>query len=186
MNRTMLVVVGVVLLGGVGGVLWFVRPAPTGMAIGRLDPAEREFHLKLWHALEPTGPVYLKEWADQLADPPDDPLQLAEAFNELAFAVTGPTGLWRKTVPNEYFGCKADPEQSVCQRLAEVTRSFERWDRLQDRISRLGTPAEARRFLKENGASMEEYLRTLVPAQRGLEALQQTPYFAANVASALQ
>lgn len=186
MKRALLIALGAGALSVVGAVLWFVQPDPTGMAIGRLAPAERELHLKLWHALQPSGSLYLKEWSDTLADPPDDPVQLTEAFNELAFAVTGPAGLWRKTVPNEYFGCKADPATPVCQRLAEVARHLERWDRLQERLARVGSPAEARRLLKEQGPAMEEYLRTLVPAGRGLEALQQTPYFAANVASALQ
>jgi len=186
LKRVVLVSVGVGVLAVAAVVLWKLQPEPTGMAIGRLEPAERELHLKLWHALEPTGPVYLREWSDELANPPDDPMQLAEAFNELAYAVTGPTGLWRKTVPNDYFGCKADPETPVCQKLKEVTASFDRWDKLQDRITKLSGPAEARRLLKEQGPAMEEYLRTLVPGERGLEALQQTPFFAAQVAPALQ
>jgi len=186
MDRVVVVAVGVAALAVAGAVLWSVRPDPTGMAIGRVDPTERQFHLKLWHALEPTGSVYLKEWSDELANPPDDPLQLAEAFNELAYAVTGPTGLWRKTVPNEYFGCKADPESPVCLRLNDVSARLARWDELQTRITRLGNTAEARRLLRENGPAMEEYLRTLVPRERGLEALQQTPFFAENLAPVLR
>ena len=186
MKRVLLIALGLGALAVVGVVLWLVQPDPTGMAIGRLEPAERDFHLKLWHAMQPAGSLYLREWSDALADPPDDPLQLTEAFNELAFAVTGPTGLWRKTVPNEYFGCKADPETPICQRLQEVAKNLASWDRLQERLSRLSSPAEARRLLKEQGPAMEEYLRTLVPSARGLEALQQTPYFVQNLASTLQ
>ncbi len=185
MQRTVVVIVGVAALAVAGAVLLFVRPDPTGMAVGRLAPAERELHLKLWHALEPTGPLYLREWSAELADPPDDPLQLAEAFNELAYAVTGPTGLWRKTVPNEMFGCKADPDTPVCQRLVEVATSFARWDRLQERLAKLDNPTEARRVLRQEAPALEEYVRTLVPRERGLEGLQATPFFAEHVAPVL-
>ncbi len=177
MKRTLVIVIGVTALVAVGVVLAWLRPEPTGMAIGRLKPAERQMHLKLWSALEPGGQTYLQEWAEELQDPPEDPLMLIDAFNEMAFAVTGPTGFWRKTVPNKFFGCKADPSSPPCMSLKKAAGDFQRWDKLQTTLGKIESSRAARRALKKHGKDMEEYLTTMVPKAEGIDGLQSTPFF---------
>lgn len=185
MKRTLLITAGLTALVAVGILLAWLRPDPTGMAIGRLRPAERQMYMKLWGAMEPAGRSYLRAWSDELADPPEDPMQLVDAFNELAFAVTGPAGLWRKTVPNNFFGCPADPDSPPCRSLKNAATDFKRWDRLQAKLGEVESPSQARRALKKHGKEMEEYLRTMVPRSEGLEALQGTPFFAKTLAPVL-
>jgi hypothetical protein len=185
MKRRIVMVLGVTALVAVGVLLAFLRPDPTGMAIGRLKPAERAMQMELWSALQPGGETYLKEWADELANPPEDPLLLVEAFNELAYAVTGPMGFWRKTVPNQFLGCQADPDTAPCLRLSSAAKEFERWDALQKRLGKLETTKQARRALRKDGPAMAEYLRDMVPQARSLDALQETPFFAKTLAPVL-
>jgi hypothetical protein len=166
--------------------LWFLRPDPTGMATGRIDPAERALYRTLWQSLEPFGPVFLKAFGDTLREPPEDPFLLANTFNELAYQVTGRTGIWRKTLPNDYFGCPADPDVPICVRLRDLEAQFTRWDRLQERIGQLDDERQARAFLRENAPALQEYIKTLVPVKKSLTAIQATPFFAQNLAPVLK
>ena len=185
MKRVVGMAVGLAVLVGIGGALMWLRPDPTGMAIGGRDRVEEEIRLKLWHALQPSSATYLKAWGDELAKPPDDPMLVIDAFNEVAYAVTGPAGLWRKTVPNRYLGCQADPESPPCVTLKSADHEFTRWDALQQRLSKVERAGQARRALRAEGAAMQEYLQTMVPQGQGLAALQETPFFAKNLAPVL-
>jgi hypothetical protein len=166
------VVVAVVLL----------RPEPTGRATGERPSKEA---LALWETLARYEQPYLATWDERFAGQPADALEVLAGFNELASGVTGFGGLWRKTVPNDYFGCVADPETPICQRLAAATKNFERFDALQQAILDLETDRDAQKFLAKNAALLREYLDTYVPADRSFSAIQATPFFAQNLASAL-
>lgn len=160
----------------------FLRPEPTGRATGERLPREA---LELWQALARYQEPYLGAWADRFAEEPYDSLEVLAGFNELASGVTGFGGLWRKTVPEDYFGCPADPDTPICRTIAAAQKNFARWDQLQEVIMALETEKDARRFLAQNGKALREYLERYVPADRSFSAVQATPFFAENLASAL-
>jgi hypothetical protein len=159
----------------IAGAVLLLREDPTGMATG--SPEELASHKALWEMMAPSGKDFLKAYADILPDPPDDPLLLLTAFNELAFSVTGKGGLWRKTVRNDYFGCEANQELPFCRRFSEIERYFLDADKLQARISAVDTAAQARKFIKANGNILKEYIREFVPQDRSLSSIQETPFF---------
>jgi hypothetical protein len=186
MKRALIALAAVISVIAAVAALWLIKPDPTGMAIGRIDPAERELHKALWQALEPRGPVFLKAYGDALREPPDDPILLATAFNELAYQVTGRSGIWRKTLPDDFFGCPANPENPVCGKLKDLDEKFVRWDKLQERISMLEDDRHARLLLRENASMIQEYLRTMVPEKRSMSAIEATPFFESNLASVVK
>lgn len=186
MRRAILVSLVVVAVAAVAWALWFLRPDPTGMAVGRIDPAERRLHAELWQAMAPSGGVFLSAFDDVLREPPNDPVLLATAFNELAYQVTGRSGIWRKTLPNDVFGCPQNPELPVCGRLKDLDAQFSQWDELQSRLASVEDERQARQILRESAPMIREYLRTLVPATKSFSAIQATPFFSQHLAPAMQ
>lgn len=171
MKKWILAAAGAVLLAGVGAGLWLVREDPTGMALG--DGGAQK---ALWNALAPSA-RFLKAYNDQLSQPPDDPMLALTAFNELAYAMTGPSGLWRKTVPKRYFGCDVDDTPPLCQEFKRLDALLAPWDQLQQRIASVPDERAARTLLRENARRFQEYVRTFVPADASLDQVQQTPFF---------
>lgn len=166
--------------------LVWLRPEPVGRATGQRIQRIPKDALDVWLALQPLQNAYLSAWSDRFAEGPQDSLEVLAGFHELAAGITGFGGLWRKTVPDEYFGCAAEPESPVCRRIAAAEKNFARWDRLQTAILELETEREARRFLAQNGKALREYIDHYVPADRSLSAVQATPFFAEQIAPALR
>lgn len=159
---------------------------PTGLATGSITARDRTLQSATWKLMEPHGRTFLKAYSDVLGNPPDDPELLLAAFNELAYAVTGRGGIWRKKVPHDFFGCKANDHLPICRKFVELEPSLGKWDALQQGIGALESEREARRFLRKNHGLMERYMHTFVPRNRSLSAVQATPFFEENLAQALE
>ena len=171
MNRTLAIIAAAAVLTLAAVAFWSLRQDPTGMAIG--DGGAQK---ALWETLAPNA-KFLKAYGEQLAQPPDDPMLALAAFNEMAYAVTGPAGLWRKTLPKSYFGCASDDSQPMCDEFKRMEALLAPWDQFQARIDNVGDERAARAFLRENAKRFQEYTRTFVPRDMGLDEVQQTPFF---------
>src|SRR5690606_10426867 len=107
-------------------------------------------------------PAYLSKWREPLSQPATSPLEVVEALAELMVQVTGPTGFWRHTVPNQWMGCQNDPNTDGCVKLAKARKELDAWDRLFQAMGQL-TAATAGPWLNANHARVLEYLDTMVP-----------------------
>lgn len=177
--------VGVVVAAAVVLVVLF-RPDPTGRATGSRGGGPSEAALTLWADLQRYETPYLAAFAERFEGAPDDALEVLVTFQELVCAVTGFGGLWRKTVPGEYFGCNDLGETPICQKLASVQKNFTQWDALQEQIMAIDDARGAETFLAAHLAELQGYLRTYVPSDRSLTAIQATPFFAEQLAMALE
>lgn len=167
--------------------VWLYRANPTGQATGSaVHPKANSAEAVLWQTLAPYQDQYLEPYAEYLDGSVSDPMELVAAMNELAYNITGPGGLWRKTVPNKYFGCQFNDHHEICQRLKKADEDFARWDKLQGQMSEVGSRSEAQRFLKSHQAEIESYIRTYVPSDESFSQIQKTPFFQENLASALE
>jgi len=120
---------------------------------------------------------YLRAWKDKLRAPQPEPMDALDAWNELAYQVTGPAGFWRKTVPQQWFGCGADAKSEQCVRLREATaREFKKWDQLQQTVAAVG-PAQAGSFLRRSQHKLVEYLDTVVPDAANLSGMESTGFY---------
>jgi hypothetical protein len=178
----------VLVLGVVVAGLMVWPPQEAGNAtgiIGRGAKQDLVLQKELWGQFAPYEKSFLSAYSEQLTEQPDDPMELVAAFNELAYGVTGPGGLWRKTVPEKFFGCAADQEAPACQSLKEAEAQFQRWDKLQQAANEIDLPKDALKFLKANRAEIDEYLKTMVPVNDSMSSIEATPFFAANIAPSL-
>lgn len=154
-----------------------------GMAAG---VGQRSQVVAVWKALAQYDSGYLKKWKDALADPDPTPRDVLDAFNEIGYAVTGPGGFWRNTVPKNWFGCENDPNTAVCQRLAKAnSEDFKAWDAFQNEISDLPDGKEAN-FLAKNHKKMLDYLATYVPDSPNMSEMKRTAFFKSDLAQALE
>lgn len=130
----------------------------------------------VWLALSPYGNSMLKNWKSALARPPASAYDVLAAFTELMVQVSGPTGIWRKTMPGEWFGCTANPKQEQCTKLAKATEEFKAWDRFQRAMERQSA-SSARGWIKRNKRRLLGYIDRYVPAAPSLTGIQQTPLY---------
>jgi len=154
---------------------------PTGQASGAAPAVAKA----LWSTLEQHQGNYLPAWSDQIQEKPADPMEALTAFNELAYSVTGPGGLWRKTVPDKYFGCGENEDLPICAGFRKVQPELAKWDKFQDAINDIGDDRAAWAFLKKHSTEIDEYVRTFVPADESFTAVQATPFFEKHLAAAL-
>jgi hypothetical protein len=167
------------------GTLLFLRRDPTGSARGSaVHPTAEEAVLEqaLWADLARYDKTYLRAWSATLGGEAGSALDILAAFNELAYGVTGRGGLWRKTVPNRYFGCDNIEDAPVCARFKELAPSFSDWDQLQQQISEIDNEAAAHRFIGRNGERLRGYIETFAPADESISSVQGTPFFKENLA----
>ncbi|MBM4373411.1 MAG: hypothetical protein FJ098_17270, partial [Deltaproteobacteria bacterium] len=159
----------------------------TGRATGsRVTPRGPTPQQVLWEGLATYEDTYLMAYADYFQSGDSDPLELLNAFNELAYKVTGAGGIWRDTVPNKYFGCQANEDFAICVELRRSEEVLSRWDAFQEAAGAVETPLQASRFLVKHGAEMQEYLDTYVPRNDSLSAIQATSFFSSRLAPALE
>jgi len=188
MKKTLVVVAGVVVLAGAAALLYHFQQDPTGSARGssvKRAAAQKALQQELWSQLSTYEGEYLGAYADQFQQRPDDPMELLTAFNELAYNVTGYGGLWRKTVPDKYFGCAANEHLPVCRKFKQVQADFTEWDKLQEQIMDIETERQARKFLMKNGGKLQAYIETFAPRDESFTAVQSTPFFQENLSAAL-
>lgn len=152
---------------------------PTGKAVGTVQRSAEliELEKSMWQSLAPFQEQFLQSYSSQLASMPDDPLALMKAFDELMYAVSGPSGLWRAHVPKQYFGCTANHELPICQQFEKLEMSFLPWETLHVQISSLSSPQEAALFIEQYGPKLKKYIAYYVPKGKTLEAVQATPFF---------
>ncbi len=139
----------------------------------------------VWQKLgEYKGTVFLKQWRENLSGDPGSATDIVDAFNELAYAVTGPAGFWRKTVPNQWLGCVENAETEPCKKVTEMQKELGQWDKIQDAISKLA-PEKAAAFLSRNSSRMLAYMDTYVPTEPSMTAIKTTPFYKKHLAAAL-
>ncbi|MEY3013898.1 MAG: hypothetical protein RIT45_2633 [Pseudomonadota bacterium] len=136
--------------------------------------------LELWRALGRYEKSFLKNWADRLVGAPGSASEALEAMGELMTQVSGPTGLWRRTVPQEWFGCVDNPGSPQCTKLAAANEEFAAWDRFAEQMARQ-KGSSAKGWLKRNKSRMMGYMDRYVPSVASLSGLQGTPLYAEKV-----
>ncbi len=150
--------------------------AVTVGSVAHSGPTARASVGTLWSKLGQYEHSYLQDWLT-VTDPEDRSSEAAlDAFREVAYQISGPTGLWRREVALSWFGCVAFPESAACRALAEATPELERWDAMVTRTLRLNRSG-ARRYLRWNAAKLEAYLDRYVPRGAGMDAAMATPFF---------
>ena len=188
MNKKLLIggAVGASIAGAVILVLT-LGTGPTGQATGSKQPKANQRTVKqaVWNELASHEDTYLAAYADYFQEGDTDALELLGAFNELAYQVTGNGGLWRDTVPNKYFGCQMNDDFKICVELKRAEATFAKWDAFQRQASEVDSSHGAARFIIRHGDEMQEYLRTFVPANESLSAVQDTPFFDQQFAPSL-
>lgn len=182
--------IGIAVVAVIGVAGWAVSswpPSGAGKATGSLvKPAKGgKMQAALWEDLAQHEDTYLDAYADYFQTRPDEPVELVNAFNELAYNVTGHGGLWRKTVPDKYFGCQANEHMPVCKEFKKMQGTFSRWDKLQEKMLEVGSKREAQKFIRKHGKELQEYLRYYVPTDESFSAVQATPFFTENLSSAM-
>lgn len=132
---------------------------------------------QVWQRLSTYQDSYLKTWRGSWDEGgAANPSEVVDAFNEVAFAVTGPNGFWRNTLPKNWLGCEANPDSPPCTRLGAANSELARWDGIQARLSRL-SPGRATRFLNRNRAKIIAYFDTYVPMAPNASAMKETGFY---------
>ncbi len=161
---------------------------PTGKAVGTVQRSAEfiEFEKSMWTSLAAYEETHLQAHAEKLQAAPDDPLALLQTFDNLMYTISGPSGLWRAQVPQEYFGCSANHELPICRQFSKLEMSFLPWETLHVQLAGITTEAEAQVFLEQFGDKLLQYLSYYVPAGKTLEEVQATPFFKDQLAIFLQ
>ena len=132
--------------------------------------------VEVWRALNKYRRSFLVAWADKLSGPPTSAMETLDAFNELMAQVTGPGGLWRKTMPRDWYGCVDAPSSEQCKRLAKANEELEVWDIYQKKLlAQKG--AAAKGWLKTNKPRILAYLDRYTPLTASLSAAQGTGFY---------
>lgn len=123
---------------------------------------------------------YLRGWRDRLRATHPAPGDVTEAFAELMADITGPNGLWRKTVPQQWLQCSEAPDSEACLALAAATQNFRHLEILRATLGDLSR-AQAATWLQKHHKTLVGYLDTYVPDAPGLAGAQATPFFKMQV-----
>ncbi|MSP91599.1 MAG: hypothetical protein EXR79_07325 [Myxococcales bacterium] len=123
--------------------------------------------------------TYLRNWREKLRAPGLDAMDVLEAWNELAFQVSGPGGFWRRTVPQNWWGCAGSVPAETCKNMEAATRDLARWDRMQAAIGAI-EPQQALSFLRKQKPKLAEYLDAVVPDEANQSSMEHTGFFKAH------
>ena len=149
-----------------------------GATAGPTAPTE------LWAKLKPYSDTYLKSWRSQLSGEPASATDVVDAFNELAIQVTGPTGFWRKTLPDQWLGCAENGETPPCQKIAGMKEELGQWDDISKQLQEIA-PEKADKFVRKNYARLVSYLEIYVPEESSAAAMKKTAFYQKHLASVL-
>jgi len=169
----------VVAVATVGFLIWNYGGEPAGLATGTTKAQS------LWSHLEPYTDSYLKAYSGAFDEQAPQPMDVLEAFNELAYSVTGPGGFWRTTVPNQWMGCQVNAELPACAALTGLEPDLKQWDSFQSKIDGL-SPSKASRFLATNQKKIVRYLKTYVPAVKSESGMKSTGIYSAKLSKAFE
>jgi hypothetical protein len=174
---------------GVSGLLLVgcKEEGPTGKVIGTVKRAPEAVQAQnsLWDVLATYKEPYLQTYAEKLESKPDDPVQLLAAFDKLMFEITGPSGLWRAYVPQNYFGCSTNFDLPICRQIQNLEMSFFPWETLHTQLASITTQEEADQFLSQFGPKLKQYIEYYVPTDKKLESVQACPFFKDRLATFL-
>lgn len=120
--------------------------------------------------------AYLLGWKSKLHVAKPDPVDLLQSFAELIAQVTGPGGFWRKTVPQQWYGCAADASTAPCQRIAAATSDFKKYDQLAELLVGV-PPGQASAWLQRHNRQLLDYLDAYVPEAANLTGAQGTAFY---------
>jgi hypothetical protein len=136
---------------------------------------------KMWQRLSVYQDTYLKRWKPVFeAGGAVKPVDVIDAFNMLAYQMTGPDGFWRKEVPIVWLRCRDNPDSPGCSKLKENDGVFSELDAFQEKIART-EPMRAGSFLLANLDKMSEYLDTYVLPTPNRSGMKATKYFQTNL-----
>jgi hypothetical protein len=138
----------------------------------------------VWQRLGVFHESHLKSWKEALAADPESASDVLDAFNEMAYAVTGPGGFWRKTLPKKWLGCPQNEELPPCIKLASLEKDLARWDKVQEKIGKLSVKS-AKRFLARNYSKMLAYIDTYVPTEFSDSEMKKTGFFKQHLAESM-
>jgi len=152
---------------------------PTGKATGTVarSPEAVEFLNSMWGMLSEYQGSFLQSYESQFKSKPEDPLAILRAFDELMYAVTGPSGLWRSYVPKQHFGCAANHTEPICMQLQKLDLAFLPWETFHVQLSTIDSADEAEAFLTMYSGKLKQFVEYYVPNGRGLDAIQGTLFF---------
>ncbi len=150
-------------------------------------PAANVASNRLWVALGAYQHTHLKAWREALTSSESPTaLDVLDAYNEMAYAVTGVAGFWRKTLPSQWLGCTANADTEACVALDKSAAELTMWDGFQKKIERISTERAAVRFLKRNEKQMTAYLNQYVPVRFAASEVKETGYFQSHLAASMQ
>ena len=138
---------------------------------------------EVWTRLGSYQSSYLKTWKDAFGDD-GSANDVVDAFNELAFAVTGPTGFWRDTLPKKWLGCENNKDSEPCMQLGKALPELEKWDSIQKKLSNM-TEKKAAKFLNRNRTRMLTYFEHYVPQDPSAGAMKATGFYKAHLEGVL-
>jgi uncharacterized protein YbjQ (UPF0145 family) len=156
------------------------EPLPTDGVDGSGKSETDADVVEVWKAIGRYKGLFLKHWADRLVNAPASAQEALDAMNELMAQISGPAGLWRKRVPQEWFGCGDNPKSEQCVKLVAAVDEFGPWERFSEQMLKQ-KGAGAKTWLKRNKARMLGYMTRYVPSVESLSGLQGTPLFAERV-----
>ena len=132
---------------------------------------------KMWQRLSAYQDTYLKRWKPVFESGAEvKPVDVIDAFNTLAYQMTGPDGFWRKEVPVVWLRCNDNPDSPGCAKLKENDGVFTELDAFQEKIART-EPMRAGSFLLANIDKMSEYLDTYVLPTPNRAGMKATKYY---------
>ncbi|MBM4345606.1 MAG: hypothetical protein FJ100_19720 [Deltaproteobacteria bacterium] len=151
------------------------KPPSSAGAAPKVDAADAPASWALADALL-KRPTLLKGWKEKLEVPVVEPVDAVDALAELMVQVTGSTGLWRKTMPEAWLGCRGASPSKQCRKLADLDGEFRKTDALRDEMTRVSRGATGQ-WLRKNVDRVLSYLDTYVPLEPSLSGIQATPLY---------
>ena len=160
---------------------------PEDGSTEQLDEAQQAVEnekkaMKLWKHLMKFRGSYLSRWEPVFASGKHTACDVIDAFNDLAWAMTGPDGIWRTQAPNEWLECADKQDDPLCTKLNNHLAKFLEWDDFQESITRL-EPGRAAPFFVENHDKFYEYVDLYVLKTPTPEAMRRTKFYRFVLAS---
>jgi hypothetical protein len=132
--------------------------------------------IKLWKHLSKYRSSYLTRWEPVFKSGKHTACDVIDAFNDVAWQMTGPDGVWRTTAPDEWLECADKMDDPLCDSLNNHLGKFLEWDDFQESITRL-EPGRAAPFFVENHDKFYEYLDLYVLKTPSPEAMRRTKFY---------
>ena len=134
----------------------------------------------VWKRLQRYEKTYLARWAPVFKLERRYASDLIDCWNDLAYSMTGPDGLWRTTASSVWLQCDKKPEQQVCKNLVAHDEVFQQWDVFQERISRT-EPRRGGSFLLDHIDDIEQHMDTYVMESPTPESMMNTKFYRENL-----